>query len=101
MNLILITSNIFTQISVFVWMEYTSSYTPKQNGVAERLNRTILEKVRAVIVDSSFPKYLWGDAVCCVIYQLNTAPTRALNGKVSANVYNEKSHITFRQIKSF
>ena len=33
--------------------------TPQHNGVAERLNRTILEKVRAMLHASGQPKFLW------------------------------------------
>ena len=36
--------------------------TPQHNGVSERLNRTILEKVRAMLHASGQPKFLWGEA---------------------------------------
>ena len=34
--------------------------TPEQNGVAERLNRTLVEKSRAMLLESNLPKSLWG-----------------------------------------
>src|SRR5712671_5553673 len=34
--------------------------TPQLNGVAERLNRTLLERIRAFMYKSSLPKLLWG-----------------------------------------
>ena len=34
----------------------TTRYTPEQNGPAERLNRTILERVRAMLEDSGMPR---------------------------------------------
>ena len=34
----------------------TCSETPQQNGIAERLNRTILEKVRCLLNESGLPK---------------------------------------------
>ncbi|CAB3257953.1 unnamed protein product [Arctia plantaginis] len=34
-------------------LDYTIPYTPQLNGKAERLNRTILEKVRALLFDSN------------------------------------------------
>jgi transposase InsO family protein len=32
--------------------ETTTPYTPQQNGAAERLNRTLMERVRAMLNDS-------------------------------------------------
>jgi transposase InsO family protein len=37
--------------------------TPQQNGVAERLNCTLVEKARAMLYESKLPKFLWGYAV--------------------------------------
>ena len=39
--------------------------TPEQNGVAEQLNRTLVEKSRAMLIESNLPKILWG---YCKIY---------------------------------
>ena len=40
----------------------TVRYTPEQNGKAERLNRTLLDRVRAMLEDSGLPKTLWAEA---------------------------------------
>jgi len=39
-----------------ILLEYTTAYTPQMNGQAERLNRSLIEKARAMIIDSSIPK---------------------------------------------
>lgn len=44
-------------------IEYTQSYSPQQNGKAERMNRTIYNKARLMLDESNLPKYLWGEAV--------------------------------------
>jgi transposase InsO family protein len=49
-------------------LETTVRYTPQQNGAAERLNRTLMEKVRPMLADSSLPKYLWAEAVATASY---------------------------------
>lgn len=37
--------------------------TPEQNGVAERLNRTLIEMVRSMLIDSKLPQKFWGEAL--------------------------------------
>lgn len=37
-------------------LEYTTPYSPQLNGKAERLNRTLLDKARALIFDSGLGK---------------------------------------------
>lgn len=41
-----------------IQLEYTVPYTPQQNGVSERLNRTIMDKARAMIEDAGLSKTL-------------------------------------------
>jgi len=62
-----------------IQMEFTVPYTPQQNGVSERFNRTILDKARAMIADSNLKKNMWNEAVLTAVYLLNRSPTAALN----------------------
>lgn len=73
--------------------EYTLGYAPQQCGVTERLNRTLLDKVRSMFVDTNLPKSLWGKAVRCAVYQLNRSPTRALNGKIPGEIFLGKENL--------
>ena len=41
--------------------------TPEQNGVAEQLNRTLVEKSRAMLIESNLPKSLWGYAIFLLV----------------------------------
>ena len=45
--------------------------TPQQNGVAERRNRTILERVRALLHSTGLPRTLWGEAAQHVVWLMN------------------------------
>lgn len=51
-----------------IQMQPTVAYSPQQNGVAERFNRTLVEKVRTMLIDSNMPKYMWCEAVLAGTY---------------------------------
>jgi len=50
--------------------------TPKQNGRAERLNRTLLERMRAGLIDAGLQKMFWPYAVDNAAYTSNFVPTK-------------------------
>jgi histone deacetylase 1/2 len=52
----------------------TMPHSPQQNGVAERNNRTLMDKVRPMLVDSGLPFELWGEAVVTANYLRNLSP---------------------------
>jgi len=54
--------------------EFTTSYTPEQNGVSERLNRYLAQVSRAMLLDAKLPLYLWGEAVETASYLRNRTP---------------------------
>lgn len=56
-------------------------YTPRQNCVAERMSRTILNKVRYMMISSGVPKVLYGEVVMIAIYIVNKIPTSSLDEK--------------------
>lgn len=61
--------------------QYTVPHNPEQNGVAERFNRTVMEKARCLIFDSHLGKMFWGEAVLSSVYLINRTETRALPDK--------------------
>ena len=56
----------------------TVPHTPEQNGVAERMNRTLLEKARSMAAHAGVTKQYWAEAVASAAYLRNRTPTRAL-----------------------
>ena len=59
----------------------TAPYTPQQNGVAERKNRTIMAMVRSMLKTKNMPKEFWAVAVQCAVYIQNRCPHIALEMK--------------------
>jgi len=61
-----------------IQLELTAPYSPQQNGVAERYNRTLADLTRAMLLSRHLPKSLWAAAVAHAAYLRNKAYTRAL-----------------------
>lgn len=68
---------------------FTAPYTPQQNGVVERRNRTVVEMARSFLKHANLPSGLWAEAIRHSIYILNRVPTRALTGKTPYEVLKE------------
>uniref|UniRef100_A0A2N9FHB7 CCHC-type domain-containing protein n=1 Tax=Fagus sylvatica TaxID=28930 RepID=A0A2N9FHB7_FAGSY len=66
---------------------FTVRKTPQQNGVAERLNRTITETARCLRLNAELPKIFWAEAVDMACYIINRSPRVALDGKVAEEVW--------------
>ena len=60
--------------------ELTVPKTPEQNGVAERMNRTLVETVRAMLADTKLPHKFWAEAVSTAVYLRNRSPSKAVKG---------------------
>lgn len=56
----------------------TCTYTPQENGVAERMNRTIMEKFRCLLNESSLQEVFWAEAVSIAVYMINRSPTASI-----------------------
>ncbi|KAI3821704.1 hypothetical protein L1987_09276 [Smallanthus sonchifolius] len=52
--------------------QLTTSYTPQQNGVAERKNRTIMEMSRSMLKAKGISNSYWGEAIACADTANNT-----------------------------
>lgn len=49
----------------------TVAYSPEQNGICERKNRTLVEAARTMLIESKLPKRLWAEAVNTANYIQN------------------------------
>jgi len=55
--------------------KYTVPYSPEQNGIAERMNRTLLEMVNSMLHENEVPSELCAEALETAVYLRNCAPT--------------------------
>jgi len=63
-----------------IW-EPIVGYAHGENGVSERLNRTLCEKLRALLFESGLPTTLWSRLIETATYLKNRSPTKPLGGK--------------------
>ena len=54
---------------------------PEQNGIAERMNRTLMEMVRSMLASSKLPQKFWAEALSTAVYIRNRCPTKAIPDK--------------------
>jgi len=59
--------------------EMTAPYESQQNGKAGRVNRTLMERVRAALIDAGAEEELWAEALASVVHVLNRAPKAGLD----------------------
>ncbi|GBP95218.1 Retrovirus-related Pol polyprotein from transposon TNT 1-94 [Eumeta japonica] len=68
----------------------SNSYTPQQNGLAERMNRTLMERARCMLINSDLQKSYWAEAVSTAAYITNRCPTRALSYATPEEMWSGK-----------
>lgn len=56
----------------------TNPYTPEQNGLCERFNRTVVERARCLLFEAELNKSFWAEAVNTAVYLKNRSPASGL-----------------------
>jgi transposase InsO family protein len=84
------TSNKFTKFcrENGIRRQLTVAFTPQQNGVAERKNRTIMNMICSMLSEKKVPKMFWPEAVNWAIHILNQSPTFAVKDKTPEKVWS-------------
>jgi transposase InsO family protein len=78
---------------------FTVRKTPQQNGVVERLNKTITETARCLRLKAKLPKIFWAEAMNMACYIINRSPRVSLDGKIAEEVWTgQKVDYSFMRI---
>jgi hypothetical protein len=68
--------------------EVSSTYTPQQNGVVERKNRTLITLARTMLDEYNTPKKLWAEAINTACYASNHLFLQKFLGKTPYELLN-------------
>ena len=71
-------------------IQTTAPYSPSQNGVAERMNRTLVELAHAMINAHGLPEFLWELTVAHAAYLRNRAFTSPLSNHTPYKIWHNK-----------
>lgn len=70
--------------------ELTVPKSPQQNGVAERINRTLVEMTRSMLAGSGLPQKFWAETLSTAVYLRNRSPTKAVKGMTPFESFHGK-----------
>jgi len=78
---------------------FIAPYSPQQNGIPERKNRTILDKVQTMLESKNVSKEFWVEAMQCAIYVKNRCSHAKLNKKTLQEVWSgRKSSVSHLKV---
>ncbi|GJZ01242.1 retrovirus-related pol polyprotein from transposon TNT 1-94 [Tanacetum coccineum] len=74
-------------------------WTPQQNDIVERRNRTLVEAARTMLIFSMAPMFLWAEAMATACYTQNRSLIHTLYNKTPYElVHDKKPDLTFFRI---
>lgn len=64
-------------------------HSPQLNGVAERANRSLCDRLRCLLISAKVPKSFWADALHHLIFSINSVPCYGPAGFIAPNAVND------------
>jgi hypothetical protein len=74
--------------------------TPQENGVSKRMNMTIMERARIMILHVGLPLQFWEDVVDIVVYLIKRGPLVSLDGRIPEEAWIGKK-VNYSFLKTF
>jgi len=78
----------------------TTTYTPQQNGIAERKNRTLIEAARCLLIQSGLSPSFWAEAISTANYVKNRCISRSTDGSTPYELWNGRLPVV-KHLKTF
>nr|GEZ05041.1 retrovirus-related Pol polyprotein from transposon TNT 1-94 [Tanacetum cinerariifolium] len=78
----------------------TPPKTPQLNGLAERMNRTLVERVRCLLSHAGLPASFWGEALNMAVHVINLTPCVPLRFDVPNRVWSGKD-VSYSHLRVF
>lgn len=75
--------------------ELTCHHSSPQNGIAERANRTLCDAVRAMMIESKLPQFLWSEALQNAVYTFNRIVRKGKTKTPYEEFFGRKPTATF------
>jgi hypothetical protein len=70
--------------------EFTAPHSPDQNGVAERMNRTIHEGIVSLLHHSGLSNGFWAEALLTAMHIINMSLSRPLGSKIPQDLWTQR-----------
>ena len=74
--------------------------TPQENGVDERMNRTIMEHARSMRLHVGFPLNMWAMVINTIVYLINRGPSTPLGCGIPKEAWTGKK-VSYYFLKTF
>jgi transposase InsO family protein len=71
-----------------IWHEITMPGTLQHNGITERMNRMLVERVWTMLLDANLPESYWWEALQYTALLHNVSPTRSLNNSTPKEAWS-------------
>jgi transposase InsO family protein len=72
--------------------EFSAPYTPQQNGVVERKNKSLIDMVRTMLGEYKTPKRFWSEAINTACHAINRLYLHLLLKEMSYELLTGNKH---------
>ena len=83
-----------------ILLEYTVPKMQELNGLAMRMNQTVMERVRSILAQAKLSKTFWVEALMTTTYVINRSPSTPLDGDIPQRVWTGKD-MSYRHLRVF